>query len=130
LAERSSYFKKPINLDFNKMIESYSFGRIEVAGREYTHDIIIYPDHVDSGWWRKEGHSLQMEDLRDVVGFRPRLLIIGNGANGRMRVPVGTVEYLKSMGIEVLIKPTKEAAAAYNEVSDKENVVAALHITC
>jgi hypothetical protein len=32
------------------IIEEYSFGRIKVAGKEYTCDVIILPDRVDSSW--------------------------------------------------------------------------------
>jgi hypothetical protein len=41
-----------------KMIESYKFGEIIITGKKYDSDLIIYPDHIDSSWWRKEGHLL------------------------------------------------------------------------
>lgn len=36
------------------MINSYDFGRIVVDGKAYTSDVIIFPDRVNSYWWRKE----------------------------------------------------------------------------
>lgn len=33
------------------IVDDYSFGRIKVGGKEYTSDVIIYPDRVDSSWW-------------------------------------------------------------------------------
>jgi len=42
------------------MIEHYSFGRIVIDGKEYTKDLIIYPDKIRANWWRKEGHKLRL----------------------------------------------------------------------
>jgi len=39
------------------VIDGYSFGRIVVEGKEYTSDLIIYPDHIQGDWWREEGAS-------------------------------------------------------------------------
>jgi len=49
------------------MIEHYSFGKITIDGQTYTSDLIIYPGKIDTSWWRKEGHNLQVEDLKDVL---------------------------------------------------------------
>ncbi len=48
-------------------IEHYSFGTITIDGKSYTSDVIIYPERVDSSWWRKQGHSLHIVDLKDVI---------------------------------------------------------------
>jgi len=45
------------------MIEHYEFGHIVIRGKSYSSDVIIYPDHVDSDWWREEGHRLSPVDL-------------------------------------------------------------------
>jgi hypothetical protein len=45
------------------MITSYDFGHIIIDGKRYTSDLIVFPDRVKVGWWRKEGHRLQLEDL-------------------------------------------------------------------
>jgi len=34
------------------MIESYSFGQMVIDGQEYTSDLIIFPDRINSSWWR------------------------------------------------------------------------------
>ena len=47
------------------MIESYKFGAIVINGKKYTSDIIVFPEHVIDGWWRKEGHRLHVEDIED-----------------------------------------------------------------
>ena len=112
------------------MIDSYSFGSITVDGKRYTSDVIIYPDRVDSSWWRKEGHNLCMEDLREVVQYRPEVLVVGKGKPGLMTAGADLVEQLARLGIEVRSAPTAKAVKLYNQLSPGKKVVAALHLTC
>ncbi len=112
------------------MIESYSFGEIEIDGEKYTNDVKIFPDRVDGDWWRKEGHRLQPEDIEDVVEAEPDVLVVGTGANGRMTVPSRTREYVESRGIELIAEKSDEACRTYNEISKERDAVAALHLTC
>lgn len=112
-------------------IDSYSFGHIVINGKMYTSDVIIYRDHVDASWWRKEGHSLDPADLTDAVNSKPDVLIIGTGYAGVMTVPKKTVAHIASQGIEVKVDRTGKAVDLYNDLQGKKkNVIAALHITC
>ena len=118
-------------------IEHYSFGNITIDSKTYTSDVVIYPERVDSSWWRKEGHNLQIEDLRDVLKAKPHILVIGTGAYGVMSVPKETVAYLESKGIKVCAVRTGEAVDLFNKLQSKsggggkaEAVIAALHLTC
>lgn len=111
-------------------ITHYSFGRITVNGNTYTSDVIIYPDRVDSSWWRKEGHLLQTADIKDVMTAKLPVLIIGTGAYGAMKVPEKTLDYLKSNGVEVHYYNTGKAVELYNRIAPKKPAVAALHLTC
>ena len=111
-------------------IDSYSFGRIVIDGKEYTKDVIIFPDKVKANWWRKEGHELNPEDLEDVINENPELLIVGTGASGLMKVKPETEELLKRKGIKLIALPTEQACKLFNEKSKTMKVVAALHLTC
>ena len=112
------------------MIDSYSFGRMVIDGKTYTSDVILYPDKVDDSWWRKSGHLLQKEDLRDVIQYNPEILIVGTGTYGLMKILDETKQFLEAEGIELISGKTKEAYKIYNELKDKKKVVAAFHITC
>lgn len=112
------------------MIDHYTFGHIEIDGQTCTSHVIIYPDRVDGSWWRKEGHSLCMDGLRDVVAAKPEVLIVGTGAYGGMKVPGDVRQELSDIGIEVRVTKTEEACRVYNEVASQRNAVAALHLTC
>lgn len=111
-------------------IDNYSFGNIVIDGKAYNSDVIIFKDYVDSSWWRKEGHKLQIVDLESVIRAKPEVLIIGTGAYGAMKVPDETMNYVKSKGIELYIYTTPEAVKEFNKLQDKKHVIAALHLTC
>jgi hypothetical protein len=111
-------------------ITHYSFGRITVDDEIFTSDVVIYPDRINSSWWRKEGHLLQVADLKEIVKESVPFLIIGTGYYGSMKVPAATVDYLKSKGIDVVTCITQKAVETYNRTWGQKPVVAALHLTC
>ncbi len=114
-------------------IEAYRFGNIRIGSRSYGSDVIIWPDRVVDGWWRKQGHSLCPEDLEEVMAGRPARLVVGTGASGVMRVPESTRRWLESKGVELMAAPTGEAVQIWNRWLDDgivEGAVAALHLTC
>ncbi|MCD6336415.1 MAG: hypothetical protein J7M27_14010 [Candidatus Latescibacteria bacterium] len=111
------------------MIDSVRFGHIVIHGREYASDVIIYPDRVETDWWRKEGHTLYPEDIEEVFVRKPEVLIVGTGASGLMRVSSAVEDGLKAAGITLRAERTGKACALFNELSGHQNVVAALHLT-
>ncbi len=110
-------------------IEGYAFGRVLVDGEEHTKDVIVLPHRVVGGWWRRDGHALVLEDLEEVVDELPERLIIGTGADGRMRPDPGTIEQLRVRQIEVESLRTPDAVKRYGEL-DAARTAAALHLTC
>lgn len=113
------------------MIDSYSFGRIVIGGQRYSSDVIVFPNRVIDNWWRKEGHRLYIEDLKEVIEEKPEVLVVGTGHSGLVRVLTETKNYVESRGIELIIEPTKEACETFNDVMRSgRRVVAALHLTC
>jgi hypothetical protein len=113
------------------VIESYSFGRIKIKGRTYTSDVIVFPNRVLADWWRKEGHSLDVDDLQEVFSQSPRYLVVGLGASSCMRIPPSTREELHKRGIDLIALDTSAACEKFNELLRAgKDVVAALHLTC
>jgi hypothetical protein len=91
--------------------------------------VIVLPTRVVTGWWRRDGHSLALEDLGDVLEELPERLILGTGAHGRLRPPAPVLDELRRRGVDVEVLRTDEAVRRYNE-SDPERTAAALHLTC
>ena len=113
-----------------KQIESYSFGKMVYEGKAYTSDLIIYPDRVDSSWWRLKGHLLQLEDLKEILAENPDILIIGTGAMGVMKVPAPLIKQLENQGIKLLLEKTGEAVKIFNTAGQGRKVIGAFHLTC
>ncbi len=112
-------------------IKSYEFGRIEIDGKVYTSDVIIYDDHVNSSWWRKEGHYLQVEDIEEILNTKPDVIILGTGKYGTMKVSNDVIKELESRSIEFVYANTDKACKRHNEmVSGEKRVITALHLTC
>jgi hypothetical protein len=111
-------------------IESYRFGHVVIDGQVHTKDVIILPDHVIGGWWRREGHTLLPDDLEAVLAAAPEVLVVGKGAFGRMQVAWKTKEALQAAGIDLIAESTGEAAETYNRLRGEKAVAAALHLSC
>jgi hypothetical protein len=110
-------------------LRDYSFGSIQVDGDEHTRDLIVLPERVVPDWWRRDGHSLAMEDLDDVIDELPERLILGCGAHGRLQPPPAVLEELRERGVEVEAMPTADAVRRYGQL-DPDRTAAALHLTC
>lgn len=113
------------------MIEEYEFGKIKIDGKKYDNDVIIFPDRVESNWWRKNGHNLCMEDLESVEDYGPDMLVIGKGASGLMSVSTGLIHNLEQQGIQVEVYKTRKAAEKFNKyLEEDKDAVGAFHLTC
>lgn len=112
-------------------IESYRFGRMVIDGRTFTKDLIIYSDHVEANWWRAEGHHLQPEDLKThLEKARARILVVGTGQLGMMKVSEALRSSLEQMKIQLIAEKTDQAAAQFNQLGSAEGLMGAFHLTC
>ncbi len=69
-------------------IDSCSFGTLVINGKTYTDDLIIYLDgKIDRPWWRKQGHQLSINDIRDLIDSAPEAIVAGTGVSGGMSHP-------------------------------------------
>ncbi len=112
------------------LVSGYSFGSITISGTTYAKDVIVYTDRVHSPWWRKEGHLLQPEDLKDIIRSGISTIIIGTGYYGSMTVPQETIDFLTSQGIEARVDKTGKAVDIYNKTAAAVSAAAAFHLTC
>jgi len=113
-------------------IDEYSFGRMTIGGKEFTSDLILYPDgHIQDNWWRTQGHNLLPDDIITLLDATPEKLVIGTGVNGMMGVSESVLELCKNRRVEVEVCRTAEAIIKYNEAAESGTVVAAcFHLAC
>jgi hypothetical protein len=115
------------------LIDSYDFGVIVVKGKRYTSDVIVFPEKVVEKWWRKEGHRIYVEDLKEIFSHSPPLevLVIGTGYYGLVKVMPEVEKALKMHGVKLIIQPTGEAHKTFNTLLKSNIFVAgAFHLTC
>jgi len=110
-------------------IGDYRFGRVTVEGRELTRDVIVLPGRVVENWRRRNGHELVWDDLTDVVDELPPRLVVGMGADLRMRPHQDVLDRLLDRGVDVECLPTPNAVVRFAGL-DPSATAAALHLTC
>ena len=113
-------------------IEDYSPGHVVVDGVEHNRDVIVLPNRVVGDWWRREGHSLAIEDLDEVLDELPERLVVGCGYAGQLRPSDAVVEELRRHGTELEALRTEDAVDRYQRLAadNPAAVAAALHLTC
>ena len=112
------------------IIDSYHFGQIVINGKNYTSDVIIFPEKVRDVWLRKSSHELCLEDVAEVLNENPEVLVVGTGESGLMMVLPETKQSAEAQGIRLIAETTDKACQTYNRLCHSQRVVAALHLTC
>ena len=111
-------------------IREYQFHRMVVDEEVHTRDLILLPDRVGGNWWRKDGHRLAVEDLREVIDAGPAVLVVGTGAYGLMRVPAETRRAVEAAGIKLRVARTGKAWQLYNDLRVEQPTAGAFHLAC
>lgn len=113
-------------------ITHYEFGKIIIDNKIYTSDIKIVNDKIIPNWWRKEGHKLYLQDIEDIISAKPKILIVGCGANSVLEVSDEVKTFCGQQNIELYILNTYDAVKLFNKLySDKKTTIAfCAHLTC
>jgi hypothetical protein len=113
-------------------LEHYGFGHLVIDGRVFDRDVLVTPAGVQTNWWRKEGHVLQLEDLLGLFDEHPKRVIIGVGAWSRMKLAAHLEESLSQREVVLEVLSTDTAVERVNELIDSgaTDWAAALHLTC
>jgi len=110
-------------------IQKYKFGNLTINNKTYTKDLIIFPNKIKENWQRKQGHFLQIQDLKEVFQAKPKKLIIGTGSSGMMEIHSNIHQKSAELNIKLLTAHSSRACEIYNK--EKEyNKIMAIHLTC
>ena len=114
------------------LVSSYEFGRIVVDSRRFNSDIILSNDGIlNASWWRKEGHRVTKDDVREILEYSPEVVIFGTGYHGIVKVDREVEDLFKSKGVKVEKLKSAEAVKRFNELAKQDRrVVLAIHLTC
>ncbi len=113
------------------MIEQYSFGNIVVNSARYTHDMKIIQGKVVPDWWRKRGHSVDVDDIQDILKSGPDIVVLGKGSPGMMNSTRALREFLKDRNIKLIEEKTTKAVKTFNRLlKEGQNIAAGFHLSC
>ena len=113
------------------MITEFSFGTIVVDGQICNNDIKIVQGRLISNWWRRSGHSVEVEDVQDVLDANPQILVIGKGQPGYMRTTDSLRGHLQENNIKLIEESTTDAVKIFNRLlGDGKRVAGGFHVGC
>ena len=61
------------------MIDHYSFGSMSIFGKQYRSDLKIINGKVIPDWWRKTGHTVDVDDVTEILSSKPDYVVFGSG---------------------------------------------------
>ena len=113
-------------------ITDHQFGRMTIAGKVYTSDLLIVPSgKILDNWYRKKGHFLVYNDIDMLIKTEPDLIIIGTGVSGRMQVDPSLLSKLEHLHIDSHIHANSQAINVYNQhITTNRKIGAGFHLTC
>jgi len=116
-------------------IDSFKFGAIIINGEKHKRDMFLFPDGTlrerKRGFWRLGSHSIKKEEVGELIGSSPEVVIIGTGTMSRAKLTHDAETAIREAKAELMILPSKEAAQEWNnQVGLGKRVAALIHITC
>ncbi len=116
-------------------IDGTAFGSITIDGETYPHDVLVRL----SGKIRKRkkklskreygtSHIVSREEAEFVYEKGCRLLVVGTGQDGALRLSPQAAAFFADKGCEVLAAPTPRAIALFNEARGEK--AGLFHVTC
>ena len=113
------------------MITEFSFGTIVANGQTCNNDIKIVQGALVPDWWRKSGHSVEIEDVQDALDADPEILVIGTGQPGYMRITDSLRRYLQKNNIKLIEEPTSDAVKTFNRLFGQgKRLSGGFHVGC
>jgi hypothetical protein len=112
-----------------------SFGRIEVDGERFEHDVVIARGEIRK---RKKRPSRAYRDryghtplsLDEAIPWSTDRLIVGTGASGQLPIMPEVIEEAERRNVELVALPTAEACRLLAEAGEGASLAAILHVTC
>ena len=113
------------------MISDFSFGRIVASGQTCNTDIKIVQGTLVPDWWRKSGHTVEIEDVQDALDTEPDILVIGQGQPGYMRIADSLRQHLAQKHITLIEEPTAKAIETFNRLfKEGKRICGGFHVGC
>ena len=111
-------------------ITHYEYGKIVINEKEYTLDIVIWPDNsITAG--SEDMHSLRLNDFEELFNSGLKKVVIGTGDEGKMAWDFSSKikRAIKAKGIELVMMDTHELVVFLNNKKER-NFLTLVHLNC
>ena len=113
------------------MITDFSFGRIVANGQTCNNDIKIVQGTLVVDWWRKSGHTVEIDDVQDALDTDLEILVIGKGQPGYMQAADSLRKHLAEKNVTLIEEPTVKAIQTFNRLyQEGRRVAGGFHVGC
>ena len=118
-------------------IDGTAFGSITIDGAVFEHDVVIRANGPVTKRKKKlskavygTSHAISLVEAKYVYGQGEgaETLVIGGGQYGRVELSPDAAEYLERKRCDVVLLPTPDVIATWNEAKGK--VIGLFHVTC
>ena len=110
-------------------IRSWEPGRVRVADRWITGNVIVGNEQIVEGWTTVEPHRLSIAELEPALALEPTIILLGTGTDRLLPdVDLMAAVAARSVGLEIMSTPA--ACRTFNVLlQEQRRVVAALFNT-
>ena len=116
-------------------VNRFDFGSIVIDGKQYGHDVVVLPDGTvkerEASKAKFGGHTIGKAEIEGLAKTKPETVIVGTGTSGMARLSPDARLYGREAKLNMVVLPSSEATAKFNQLADEGKRVAALiHVTC
>lgn len=116
-------------------IEGTEFGSITIDGKTYDHDVVIglsgevtkRKKHLSKEQYGTS-HIISKAEAKAVFEKGCKIVIIGAGQDGNVRLSSEAKDYFDKHGCQVLLQRTPQAIDTFNQSQARK--IALMHVTC
>jgi uncharacterized protein len=107
-------------------IRAWEPGRLRVADRWLTGNVIVSSEQIVEGWTAIEPHRLTIAELEPALALEPTIIVVGTGTQHLLPdVELMAAVAQRSVGLEIMSTPA--ACRTFNVLlQEQRRVVAAL----
>ena len=116
-------------------VSRFDFGCIVIDGKEYDYDVVVLPDGTvrqrEASKAKFGGHTIAKAEIEELAKAKPETIIVGTGTSGIAKVSPEARLYGREAKLNLVVLPSSEAAAKFNQlVHEGKRAAALIHVTC
>jgi polyphosphate kinase 2 (PPK2 family) len=110
------------------MVQAFEYGQITIADKDYTEDILVFPNGDIELSNRTDEHEVKLEDIKALIKSKPEVLVLGLGTIGMVKVKPELKKKLSAQGIELHAYKSEKAIETYKDIRTQKSTAALFHL--